>query len=435
MSEMALPLAMAILTLAGILAGYRVGMVLAGSAAIFILVSDLPTAFFNLLVSRIYANVLSNWLLVAIPMFIFMGLVLEVSGTAERSLKAAQRALGGSAAGMGFSVLVIGILLAASSGIVGASVVLLSLLALPRLIEAGYGDRMSAGLVTASGTLAILIPPSVMLIILGDQLKTPVPSMFAGAIGPGLLLVAVYGGFVLWRARGLPRAATQEETSPLRLLLDLGPLLVLVLSVLGSIISGFATPTEASGVGALGAVFVTLLYGKFSFAMLMTAARQTVITTSTVLFLMIGATCFSAVFKGVGGDDMVEAGIMAFGDGPFIVLTVVMVAIFVLGFVLDWLEITLILMPIFAPIVAGLDFGNGLAGPELMIWFGILVAVNLQTSFLTPPFGFSLFYLRSAIGDRIATTDIYRGVLPFILLQLLVLALLIVFPGLITGLI
>ncbi|MEL6991388.1 MAG: TRAP transporter large permease subunit [Pseudomonadota bacterium] len=435
MSEMALPLAMAILTLAGILAGYRVGMVLAGSAAIFILVSDLPTAFFNLLVSRIYANVLSNWLLVAIPMFIFMGLVLEVSGTAERSLKAAQRALGGSAAGMGFSVLVIGILLAASSGIVGASVVLLSLLALPRLIEAGYGDRMSAGLVTASGTLAILIPPSVMLIILGDQLKTPVPSMFAGAIGPGLLLVAVYGGFVLWRARGLPRAATQEETSPLRLLLDLGPLLVLVLSVLGSIISGFATPTEASGVGALGAVFITLLYGKFSFAMLMTAARQTVITTSTVLFLMIGATCFSAVFKGVGGDDMVEAGIMAFGDGPFIVLTVVMVAIFVLGFVLDWLEITLILMPIFAPIVAGLDFGNGLAGPELMIWFGILVAVNLQTSFLTPPFGFSLFYLRSAIGDRIATTDIYRGVLPFILLQLLVLALLIVFPGLITGLI
>ena len=435
MSEMALPLAMAILTLAGILAGYRVGMVLAGSAAIFILVSDLPTAFFNLLVSRIYANVLSNWLLVAIPMFIFMGLVLEVSGTAERSLKAAQRALGGSAAGMGFSVLVIGILLAASSGIVGASVVLLSLLALPRLIEAGYGDRMSAGLVTASGTLAILIPPSVMLIILGDQLKTPVPSMFAGAIGPGLLLVAVYGGFVLWRARGLPRAATQEETSPLRLLLDLGPLLVLVLSVLGSIISGFATPTEASGVGALGAVFITLLYGKFSFAMLMTAARQTVITTSTVLFLMIGATCFSAVFKGVGGDDMVEAGIMAFGDGPFIVLTVVMVAIFVLGFVLDWLEITLILMPIFAPIVAGLDFGNGLAGPELMIWFGILVAVNLQTSFLTPPFGFSLFYLRSAIGDRIATTDIYCGVLPFILLQLLVLALLIVFPGLITGLI
>ncbi|MEM8841923.1 MAG: TRAP transporter large permease subunit [Pseudomonadota bacterium] len=435
MSEFALPLAMAVLTLAGILAGYRVGMVLAGAAAVFILISDLPTAFFNLLVSRIYANVLSNWLLVAVPMFIFMGLILEVSGTAERSLKAAQRALGGSAAGMGLSVLVIGVLLAASSGIVGASVVLLSLLALPRLVEAGYGDRASAGLVTASGTLAILIPPSVMLIILGDQLKTPVPSMFAGAIGPGLLLVAVYGAYVIWQSRALPRQEAGEATSPLRLLIDLGPLLALVVSVLGSIIAGLATPTEASGVGAMGAVLITMLYGKFSLTMLMKAATQTVITTSTVLFLMIGATCFSAVFKGIGGGDLVEAGIMAFGDGPFTVLAVVMVAIFLLGFVLDWLEITLILMPIFAPIVGALDFGNGLAGPELMIWFGILVAVNLQTSFLTPPFGFSLFYLRSAIGDRIATTDIYRGVLPFILLQLFVLALLIAFPGLITGLI
>lgn len=433
MSETVLPMAMAAVTLCGILLGYRVAMVLAGAAAMFILLSDLPIAFFNLLVSRIYANVLSNWLLVAVPMFIFMGLVLEVSGTAERSLKAAQRALGGSAAGMGLSVLVIGVLLAASSGIVGASVVLLSLLALPRLVEAGYDDRMSAGLVTASGTLAILIPPSVMLIILGDQLKTPVPSMFAGAIGPGLLLVGVYALFVIWRARGLPRARTEDSVSPLQLLLDLGPLLALVVSVLGAIIGGWATPTEASGVGAFGAVLITMLYGKFSISMLLTAARKTVITTSTVLFLMIGATCFSAVFKGIGGDDMVEAGIMAFGDGPFVVLTVVMVAIFLLGFVLDWLEITLILMPIFAPIVAGLDFGNGLAGAELMIWFGILVAVNLQTSFLTPPFGFSLFYLRSAIGDRVATSDIYRGVLPFIALQLLVLALLIAFPGLITG--
>lgn len=435
MSETLLPLSMAALTLAGILAGYRVGMVLAGAAALFILVSDLPTAFFNLLVSRIYANVLSNWLLVAVPMFIFMGLVLEVSGTAERSLRAAQRALGGSAAGMGLSVLVIGVLLAASSGIVGASVVLLSLLALPRLVEAGYDDRISAGLVTASGTLAILIPPSVMLIILGDQLQTPVPSMFAGAIGPGLLLVAVYAVFVIWRARGLPRAESPEVASLGQLLMDLGPLLVLVISVLGSIIAGFATPTEASGVGAFGAVLITILYRKFSFGMLIEAAKKTVITTSTVLFLMIGATCFSAVFKGVGGDDLVEAGMMAFGEGPFIVLTVVMVAIFLLGFVLDWLEITLILMPIFAPVIAGLDFGNGLSGPDLLIWFGILVAVNLQTSFLTPPFGFSLFYLRGAIGDRIATPDIYRGVLPFIVLQLLVLALLIAFPGLITGLI
>jgi len=435
MSETVLPLAMAALTLAGILSGYRVAMVLAGTAAMFILVSDLPVAFFNLLASRIYANVLSNWLLVAIPMFIFMGLVLEISGVAERSLRAAQRALGGSAAGMGLSVLVIGVLLAASSGIVGASVVLLALLALPRLGEAGYDKPTSAGLVAASGTLAILIPPSVMLIVLGDQLQTPVPDMFAGALGPGLLLVAVYAALVIWRARHLPPVARAERIPPWRLILDLGPLLGLVVAVLGSIVAGLATPTEASGLGAFGALLITLLYGRFSLAMTMQAARRTVVTTAMVLFVMIGATCFSAVFKGIGGDDLVEAGITAFGEGPFTILAVVMAAIFLLGFVLDWLEITLILVPIFAPVIAALDFGNGLSGDALLVWFGILVAVNLQTSFLTPPFGFSLFYLRGAAGDRLATPDIYRGVIPFIALQVFVLALLILFPGLITGLI
>lgn len=433
MSEDLLPIAMAALTLTGILAGYRVGMVLAGAAAIFILVSDLPTAFFSILVSRIYANVLSNWLLVAIPMFILMGLILETSGVAERSLRAAQRALGGSAAGMGISVLVIGVLLAASSGIVGASVVLLALLALPRLQEAGIDKETSAGLIASSGTLAILIPPSVMLIVLGDQLKTPVPDMFAGAIGPGLLLVGVYSAYIIWKARGLPALPCTDRISAPRLLFDLGPLLALVVSVLGSIIAGIATPTEASGIGVFGAILITMLYGKFTVAMLMNAARQTVVTTSLVLFVLIGATCFSAVFKGIGGDDLVEAGITAFGTDPYTVLAVVMVSIFVLGFVLDWLEITLILLPIFAPIVAGLDFGNGLNQQDLLIWFGILVAVNLQTSFLTPPFGFSLFYLRGAVGDQLTTPQIYRGVLPFIALQLLVLALLVIFPGLITG--
>jgi tripartite ATP-independent transporter DctM subunit len=433
MNEELLPIAMAALTLTGILAGYRVGMVLAGAAAIFILVSDLPTAFFSILVSRIYANVLSNWLLVAIPMFIFMGLILETSGVAERSLRAAQRALGGSAAGMGISVLVIGVLLAASSGIVGASVVLLALLAMPRLQEAGFDKETSAGLIASSGTLAILIPPSVMLIVLGDQLKTPVPDMFAGAIGPALLLVGVYSAYIIWKARGLPALSRTARISIPRILFDLGPLLALVVSVLGTIIAGLATPTEASGIGVFGAILITLLYGKFSFEMLMNAARQTVFTTSMVLFVLIGATCFSAVFKGIGGDDLVEAGITAFGTDPYTILAVVMISIFILGFVLDWLEITLILLPIFAPIVAGLDFGNGLDSQDLLIWFGILVAVNLQTSFLTPPFGFSLFYLRGAVGDQLTTPQIYRGVLPFIALQLLVLALLIIFPGLITG--
>lgn len=434
MSGIILPVAMSLLTLAGILAGYRVAMVLAGSAALFILISGLPLSYFNLLASRIYANVLSNWLLVAVPMFIFMGFILEASGIAERSMRAAQRALGGSAAGMGLSVLVIGVLLAASSGIVGASVVLLALMALPRLQEAGYDKPTSAGLIAASGTLAILIPPSIMLIVLGDQLQTPIPDMFAGAIGPSLLLVAVYGGLVIWRSRNLPRIPRSEDLPLWRLLLDLLPLIALVISVMGSIIAGIATPTEASGLGAFGALMIAFLYGHLKFTMVMDAARKTVITTCMVLFTISGATCFSAVFKGIGGASLVANGMMAFGNSPFIILAVVMGAIFILGFVLDWLEITLILMPIFAPIVAGLDFGNGLSGSELLVWFGVIVAVNLQTSFLTPPFGFSLFYLRGASGDTLSTREIYQGVVPFIALQLLVLTLVILFPGLITGL-
>ncbi|WP_281968353.1 TRAP transporter large permease [Roseovarius nanhaiticus] len=438
MSEIALPLAMALLTLGGILAGYRVAFVLAGASAIFILISPLPTAFFNLIVSRIYANVLTNWLLVAIPMFIFMGLILEKSGVAERALKGAQRALGGTAAGMGVAVLVIGVLLAASSGVVGASVVLLALLALPRMAEVGYDKATGAGLIAASGTLAILIPPSVMLIILGDQLQTPVPDMFAGAIGPGLLLVALYGIYIIWRARGLPRAPKGPALGLIagvgRTLMDVAPLLILVICVLGSIIGGLATPTEASGLGALGATLVTVLYRRFDAGVIMAAARDTVMATCVVLMVIVGATCFSAVFKGIGGDAMIRNALSLFGDNPWTVLLVVMGAIFVLGFVLDWLEITLILIPIFAPVIAGLDFGNGLTGQPLLIWFGILVAVNLQTSFLTPPFGFALFYLRGAAGDQLQTREIYRGVIPFIALQLFALGLLMAFPWLITGL-
>nr|WP_241188133.1 TRAP transporter large permease subunit [Pseudohalocynthiibacter aestuariivivens] len=435
MTEFALPMAMAALTMLGIVLGYRVALVLAGTAALFIIVSDLPTAFFKLIVSRIYANVLSNWLFVAIPMFIFMGLILEKSGVAERSLKGAQRALGGTPAGMGISVLVVGLLLAASSGVVGASVVLLALLALPRMQEAGFDTPTSAGLVAASGTMAILVPPSVMLIVLGDQLQTSVPAMFAGAIGPGLLLVALYGAYVLWRARGLPRQPTASDgrNGIAALLIDVAPLVVLIICVLGSIIGGLATPTEASGLGAFGAVIVTLIYRRFSLSMLMDAARDTVTTTAMVALVIIGATCFAAVFRGVGGDEMIQSGLGSFGTSPWAVMAVVMAAIFILGFFLDWLEITLILIPIFAPVIAGLDFGNGLAGQDLLIWFGILVAVNLQTSFLTPPFGFALFYVRGTVGDRVSTGQIYRGVLPFIGLQLLAMGLLMAMPGLIIG--
>ena len=452
-----MPIAMAGLTLAAIIAGYRVAFALAGSAAMFVLVSDLPLSFFRLLVSRVHANVLSNWLLVAIPMFVFMGLVLERSGVAERALVGAQRALGGTAAGMGMAVLVVGTLLAAASGIVGASVVLLTLLALPQLRRAGYPASTAAGLVAASGTLAILVPPSVMLILLGDQLRVPVTDMFAGAIVPGLLLIGLYAVFVLAVSRGLrPDVSVLDAGSGAAipvdgrleadggddaggrgvlagLILDVAPLLALVLAVLGSIVTGVATPTEASGLGALGALCVAALRGRFSVRMTMDAARETVLATSMVMLVIVGATCFSAVLRGVGGDEAVRAALDGIGGGPWTMLAVFMLAIFTLGFVLDWLEITLILMPLFAPIVATLDFGNGLAGTDLMLWFGVLCAVNLQSSFLTPPFGFSLFYLRGAAGDAVPVRELYRGVLPFIALQLAALALIARFPSIVTG--
>ena len=434
---MSLALLMAIVTLAGILAGYRTGFVLAGVAALFILISDLPIAYFNLLVSRIYANVLSNWLLVAIPMFIFMGLVLEKSGVAEHTLRACQRMLGGSGAGMGLSVVIVGVLLAASSGIVGASVVLLTLLALPRLTEAGYGPRASSGLIASSGTLAILIPPSVMLIVLGDQLTVPVPSMFAGALGPGLLLIVLYLVFVLWQGRNLPRSPAPKDgpTGALAVVIlarEILPLILLIVAVLGSILMGIATPTEAAGLGAFGAILVAALYGRFRPRQIFLAARETVVTTSMVLMVMIGATCFAAVFRGLGGDDMIREGLDAIGGGPWVSLIAVMAFIFVLGFVLDWLEITLILMPILAPVIVLMDFGLGLTPQQTLIWFGLLVAVNLQTSFLTPPFGFSLFYMRGAAAGKLSNRDVYLGVAPFIALQLVALGLMMAVPALVT---
>ncbi len=433
MSIHTLPILMAVGTLLAILAGYRIAFVLAGSAALFILIADLPLAFFNLIVSRIYANVLSNWLLVAIPMFIFMGLILERSGVAERSLLGAQRALGGSAAGMGLAVLGVGLLLAAASGIVGASVVLLALLALPRLKEAGYDTQLSAGLVASSGTLAILLPPSVMLIVLSDQLQTSVPAMFAAAIGPGLLLVALYATYIVFRTWRLPRKAPVENQSlgpaVLSVLRDTAPLLLLVFCVLGAILGGIATPTEASGVGAFGAIVITIAYRRFSVAMVLQAAKETVISTSMILTVLIGATCFSAVFRRIGGDESIQTALSHISSGPWMTLAIIMAIIFVLGFVLDWLEISLILLPIFAPLIAGLDFGNGLGPEAITIWFGVLVAVNLQTSFLTPPFGFSLFYLKGASHGELSNRDMYMGVLPFIGLQLLALVLISAFPA------
>ena len=438
MLELWLPLSMVLLLFAGILSGYPVALVLGGVSAIFLLFSDLPLAFSNLMLTRVYANALSNWLYVAIPMFIMMGLLLERTGLARDAFRVSERLLRRLPGHLALTVLFIGGLMAATTGVVGASVVLLAVLALPRMLDAGYSASASAGLISASGTLAILMPPSVMLIILSSLVSVPVGHLFKAALIPSALLLLLYTLYSLalaWGQRRSPltdikRPDEQQGGGVWRNLLALFPFLVLIPIVLGTIVYGVATPTEASGVGVLAVLGFAGVMQKIDAESVMTAARETVISTAMIMMLVITATCFSLIFKGVGGDGLIRSSLGLMGGGSWSVLILILLLVFVLGFFLDWLEISLILMPIFVPIITQLELANGLTGGALLVWFAILFAINLQTSFLTPPFGVSLFYLKGAVGDRVATLDIYRGVLPFIAIQLFVLLLILLFPGL-----
>jgi len=438
MLEHWLPLSMVLLLFAGILSGYPVALVLGGVSAIFLLFSDLPLAFSNLMLTRVYANALSNWLYVAIPMFIMMGLLLERTGLARDAFRVSERLLRRLPGHLALTVLFIGGLMAATTGVVGASVVLLAVLALPRMLDAGYSASASAGLISASGTLAILMPPSVMLIILSSLVSVPVGHLFKAALIPSALLLLLYTLYSLalaWGQRRSPltdikRSDEQQSGGVWRNLLALFPFLVLIPIVLGTIVYGVATPTEASGVGVLAVLGFAGVMQKIDMESVMTAARETVVSTAMIMMLVITATCFSLIFKGVGGDGLIRSSLGLMGGGSWSVLILILLLVFVLGFFLDWLEISLILMPIFVPIITQLELSNGLTGGALLVWFAILFAINLQTSFLTPPFGVSLFYLKGVVGDRVATLDIYRGVLPFIAIQLFVLLLILLFPGL-----
>lgn len=438
MLEHWLPLSMVLLLFAGILSGYPVALVLGGVSAIFLLFSDLPLAFSNLMLTRVYANALSNWLYVAIPMFIMMGLLLERTGLARDAFRVSERLLRRLPGHLALTVLFIGGLMAATTGVVGASVVLLAVLALPRMLDAGYSASASAGLISASGTLAILMPPSVMLIILSSLVSVPVGHLFKAALIPSALLLLLYTLYSLALAWGQRRSPLTDIKCPDeqqgggvgRNLLALFPFLVLIPIVLGTIVYGVATPTEASGVGVLAVLGFAGVMQKIDVESVMTAARETVVSTAMIMLLVITATCFSLIFKGVGGDGLIRSSLGLMGGGSWSVLILILLLVFVLGFFLDWLEISLILMPIFVPIITQLELSNGLTGGALLVWFAILFAINLQTSFLTPPFGVSLFYLKGAVGDRVATLDIYRGVLPFIAIQLFVLLLILLFPGL-----
>ncbi len=384
---------------------------------------------FGIFVQRIWGQ-MSNWILVALPMFIFMGLMLERSGVTEKLMKNFIVLFGRFRGGLALGVVLIGILLAASTGIVGASVVLLALLSLPIMLQQGYNKGFASGVVASAGTLGILIPPSIMLIIMADQMSVSVGNLFMGALIPGLMLGFFYITFIVVAAMLFSKLAPAPKDLPpvtARLIFDtllaVVPPLLLIFAVLGSIFLGFATPTEASGVGAFGATLLALANGRLTWDVLKDVGMKTTLTTAFIFGIFLGATMFAVVMRQLGGDEFITQSLRSLPFGPSgVVLTILFIA-FLAGFFLDWLEISLIMLPLVAPVVVLLGFDQ--------IWFIVLFAVTLQTSFLTPPVGFSLFYLKGVAPREVSIVDIYKGVLPFVVLQVLAVLIVFSFPQLV----
>ena len=397
----------------------------------------------GLLVGRIF-GIMSNWVLIAIPMFIFMGLMLDKSGMAERMMTSMQRLFGNVRGGLAVTVTLIGIILAASTGIIGASVVLLGLMSVPVMLSQNYDKPLALGTVASSGCLGILIPPSIMLVIMGDQLAIPILDLFMGAVFPGIILGFLYITYILVYCKIYPDKAPlapdhKEATlnDILQALLDIVPPAGLILLVLGSIFMGIATVTEASGVGALGATLIAVMFKRFNFRVLKDVVINTMNTAAYIFAIFVGATIFALILRECGGDELIERGLTGLGFGPSGLIIFVLVVVFFLGFFLDWIEISLIMLPLLAPVIAGLDLdinGFGVVDYPKLTWFALLVAVTLQTSFLTPPVGFALFYLKGVCPPEVKMTDIYHGVVPFIILQLIALVLVFVFPEIVTWL-
>ncbi len=397
----------------------------------------------GLIVGRIF-GIMRNWVLIAIPMFIFMGLMLDKSGIATRMMHSMQRLFGNIRGGLAVTVAMIGIILAASTGIIGASVVLLGIMSVPVMLRQNYYKPLAVGTVAASGCLGILIPPSIMLVIMGDQLAIPILDLFMGAVFPGMILGVLYICYILIYCKISPDKAplAQDHTKAslkdvLRALVDILPPAGLILLVLGSIFMGIATVTEASSVGAVGATVIAVLYRSFSWKVLKEVAINTMNTAAYIFAIFIGATIFALVLRKCGGDELIEHALSGLGFGPYGLIIFVLAMVFLLGFFLDWIEISLIILPLLGPVVSGLDLGiNGYGVVEFpnLTWFALLVAVTLQTSFLTPPVGFALFYLKGVCPPEVKMTDIYRGVTPFIILQLIGLTLVFMFPQLVTWL-
>ncbi len=395
----------------------------------------------GLLVGRIF-GIMDNWVLIALPMFIFMGLMLDKSGIAKRMMHSMQRLFGNVKGGLAVTVALIGIILAASTGIIGASVVLLGVMSLPVMLKQNYDKPLALGTIAASGCLGILIPPSIMLVLMGDQLAIPILDLFMGAVFPGLILGFLYIIYILVYCKinpeKAPLAADHREVNlrdVLEALYDILPPAGLILVVLGSIFMGVATVTEASGVGALGATVIAILYKRFNLKILKEVVVNTMNTAAYIFAIFVGATIFALILRECGGDQLIESALIGTGLGPHGLIIFVLVMVFFLGFFLDWIEISLIILPLLAPVIAGLDLqinGFGVVDYPNLTWFALLVAVTLQTSFLTPPVGFALFYLKGVCPPGVTLLDIYRGVIPFIILQLIALVLVFLFPEIVT---
>lgn len=420
---------MFVLSLVLLLSGFQVAFVFAGVALLFALISDeVGFVIFEMLPYRVY-GIMGNITLMAIPLFILMGLILEKSKMAEELLVSMGRLFGPVRGGLAISVVLVGAILAASTGIVGASVVMMSLIALPLMLRHGYKSSLASGSIAASGTLGQIIPPSIVLIVLGDQMHLSVGDLFKAAVVPGLLLILLYILYIfvvaLLDKEAAPAIESDEsygETAKAALKAIIPPLL-LITAVLGSIFTGIASPTESAAIGVLGAALLAWSNGSFSFSLIRYASVETVKLTAMIFMILIGATAFSLVFNELGGGDMaLEFFSGEIADKWFFVF-IAMLVIFILGFFIDFIEIAFVVVPILVPIVHSLGIDP--------IWFAILIAMNLQASFLTPPFGFALFYLKGAAGDKVTTGAIYRGVIPFILLQILALIAVILWPGMI----
>ncbi|MGY2573817.1 TRAP transporter large permease [Vibrio sp. C8] len=409
-----------------LLLGFPVAFTFGGIALIFGVWAE-GIEMFAFMPYRIQ-SIMQNTVLMAVPLFVFMGLVLQKTRLAEQLLESMGRLFGGVRGGIAISTVLVGALLAASTGVVGASVVAMGLISLPVMLKYNYDKGLACGTICASGTLGQIIPPSIVLILLGDVLGVPVGDLFHAALWPGLVLVGAYIVYILIYAKLNPEAAMpigrddsisrkEEVITALKAVI---PPLALIIVVLGSIFAGVATPTESAALGGAGALILAMLYGQFSWKMVYEASKETVNVTAMVFAILLGATAFSMAFTYTGGDILVEEWMLAIPGDKWGFLIATMIVILILGFFIDFVEICFIIVPILAPVASTL-------GIE-MTWFGILVAMNLQTSFLTPPFGFSLFYLKGVAPKSVTTMDIYRGVMPFIAIQILVLASILVFP-------